>query len=635
MKLINVIIGLLAVLFLLLAGVAAFLLLSMSEEEVPDKSPPLFSVLETGTASNYGYAVFNYRGKGNVTALSFDRKPSRKVIIVNDSNAVQATGLPELIEDLRVLEDYGYTISVEETPAIGNATYIVPTGAIPSYVLFSLQQNTSNGTVIYIGEKDLLLSKGIKKQTWYDSLSVDQKRRVVMHEGTLDEFLEEGGSLADEVLYETWNQNRNSTMKLSESGLKTAVIDVSDSEYLRLVYQLEGLYGVYDSSPLSLTNHSIDPNPQRVYPWEKSTLRFMLNRTNGTAALSIRKDGKVIEQEILKRVTQENVFLKKLQYEEAGEYVITVDDNSGTVASGLLHVHDLQIELAERSGLTYVFSVTVDDKPLEDTETLVSLGNSSTKKKLYISDGILTVNAKLDRGDNVFNMEMLGTTIPVTVRNEQFSLLDFYINYGVPGVAVMLLVYFGVRMTRRPIYRLRFGETATYMRQEIRLPLMSAVDSFRKIRDDMNLGKSPITPHEFSISVKRYLTNGAEVTEGNVEEILNKLVKAGLLESHRDYYQLKGEGDVRKNTLRRMIREKLIENGTMFKEKGEKFITKDYEIGFFGDSFSKKAVIVVDDEAEKRRLVAGLGESEKARLRIMQSNGMIEFVPIDRLDDVL
>lgn len=635
MRPLNIVIGLLTILFLLLAGTAVYFLISLTGEDVQEKSPPTFSVLEAGTASHYGYAVFNYRGEGNVTILSYPSEPSHEVIIINDSEAIQATRLDELIEDIGRLRDFGYNVSVTEEPVIGEGIYVVPTGAIPSYALFNLQQNLSNGTIIYMGEKDLLLSRGIREQPWYDALSEEQQERVVYYNGTLDEFIDEGGTLADVILYQTWNQNTNSTMKLSGAGLKTATIDLQDSEYIRLVYQLDGLSGLFDSYPLSPLNQSLTPNPQNIYPWEKSTLRFLLNKTNGTATLYVRKDGKIVEHEILRRVTDENVFIKRMQYEEPGEYVVEVEDNSGPIANGLLHISDLQIDLVDRMGVAYIFSVTADGEPLEDTEVYVYLGNSSTKKKFYISGGTLAVSAKLDRGMNVFNMEVLGSTIPVSVYNDQVPLIEFYLSYGVPGLALVLFVYFGARMTRKPTYRLRFGETSTYIRQEIRLPLERALDSFKKIREDMKLGKTPITPHEFSVSLKRYLTNGADVTEGNVEELLKRLVQEGRLETHRDYYQLKGEGDVRKNVLRRMIREKLIESGVMFKEKGNRFVTKDYEIGFFGDKFSKKGIIVVDDAAETRRIMTNLSESERAKIIILESNGKIEFVPIDGLNDVL
>jgi hypothetical protein len=182
---------------------------------------------------------------------------------------------------------------------------------------------------------------------------------------------------------------------------------------------------------------------------------------------------------------------------------------------------------------------------------------------------------------------------------------------------------------------LLFGESAASVRQEIRLPIERAVDGFRMIRKDMNLGKAPITPHEFSISLKRYLTNGADVTEGNIEEIIKKLISGGFLEGHRDYYQLKGEGDIKRNTLRRMTREKLIEAGVMFKDDGEKFITKDFEIGFYGQKFNKKGIIVVDDKTEIKKILDFLSDEEKSKMDILQTNDMIRFVPIDKLSDVL
>jgi hypothetical protein len=161
------------------------------------------------------------------------------------------------------------------------------------------------------------------------------------------------------------------------------------------------------------------------------------------------------------------------------------------------------------------------------------------------------------------------------------------------------------------------------------------LEGFRMIRRDMKLGSAPITPHEFSVSLKRYLTNGADVTEGNVEEILRKLVEQGRLETHRDYYQLAGEGDVVRNVLRRIVREKLIESGTEFHESEGRFVTPDFEIGFFGDTFHGKAIIVVDDKAEEKRILGSIGEKERARLRLQEANGRLSFLPVDRLSDVL
>jgi len=638
MNVMKVLIGVLAFLLIFLLAIAGFLLFFSFEEPIPEKSPPVFSVLETGVAGSFAYTVYDYRGNGSITLVSCKSKPLNKITIINDPNALEATKFTDFVDDIKRLEAYGYTISVSDQQKVSDGIYIVPTGAIPSYVLFNLQEDSSNATIIYIGEKNLLLSSGIKQDLWYDSLLDNQKERIVHYSGTLDEFVESGNSLFYDILYEKWNRVSDvSTTNFSgaENGLRTSSIKYSDGNYLRIVYALDDLYGIYDSEPLPFVDQFLVSEPESKFSWERSTLWFTLNRTNGTAVLSVKKDGKVVEQKTLRRVTDSNIFQERLEYKEPGEYILEVSDNKEVIASGLLHVKDLNIKFVERNGYSYIFSVNVDGIPLKNAEAFVSVDGSDMKNHFYISDGTLVVGADIGQGMHTFNVDILDSTINIDVYNEQDQLFDFYLKYGLPGVALILIVYFAARISRKPTYRLRFGDAGTYIRQEMRLPLESAIIAFRRIREDMVLGTSPITGHEFSIALKRYLTNGAEVTEGNIEEILKQLTDAKRLETHRDYYQMKGEGDVKTNVLRRMIREKLIENGTMFTEKKNKFITEDYEIGFFGEAFSKKGIIVFDSDLEKKRAIADMDDKERVKLKIMQSNGIINMVTIDGLEDVL
>lgn len=634
MRLKNILLFLIGFLLLSLAGIVVFLLSGTIVEE-GEPSPTSFSVIETGTANDFAYAVYSFRGEGNLTMLSYGRAPKRSVIIINDSQAVQATRLPEFAARLETLERYGYTVTVSDEPKVGDAVYVVPSGAIPSYVLFNLQQGSSNGTIIYIGDKDLLLSNGIKRLNWYDQLTESQKERIVLYSGTLDEFMENSSiSLERDILHSSWMVKNSTTYALSGDGLGTAVAGLNETGFVRLIYDFPDIGGIFDSSRLEKSGEPLEPSPGEIYPWERSSLQFTLNKTNGTAFFTVKREGKIIEHEQLRRVTDQNVFIKKFEYSEPGDYVLLAEDNSGVIASGLLHVKDIRIVPVEKRGYSIVFSVTVDGKPLDNEEVMVSLDNS-TKKRFYVSDGTLVVFAKPNKGINVFEMEIGGATIPVRFENNDDSVLDFYLSYGIPAFALIFIVYFGARLTRRPTYQVRFGDSADYVRQEIALPTGRAIESFRRIRADMKLGRSPITPHEFSVSLKRYLTNGADVTDGNVDEILRKLVKSSLLETHRDYYQLRGEGDVVRNVLRRMVREKLIESGTPFSENGDKFITNDFEIGFAGEKFFKKAIVIVDDVAEEKSMLDKLSETERARLRILQSNGMVSFVLIDRLSDEL
>lgn len=636
MKLMNVLAVILALLLMALAGIFIMIVAAPVLEGGKETSAPTFTMLESGTAGDYGYAVFNYRGEGNVTLLALDSEPKQTIVIINDSQAVQATRFNELVAQLKALERYGYTVNVSSEPKISSGITVIPTGALPAYALFSLQQNGSNGTIVYVGAPDLILSNGIKQMNWYVMLSASQKKRVVFYGGTLDDMVGNRSiSLADDILHNNWSLKNRTMTTLSGAGESSAALGLNGSGYVRLIYDLGDIAGIADLPPMAQPEQIISPVPQAIYPWEKSDLRFSLNKTNGTAFLTIKKDGKVFTHEQLRRVTDENVFLERLSFEKPGEYVIMVNDNSGTIASGLLHVKDLRVQLQERRGVTYVFLVTVDGRPLENAQATVWLGNSTERKTFYVSKGQLVVNAKLDKGTNVFHFDISGSALTLPVENQQEQLFEFYIKYGLPGLLAVAVVYFGVRITRRPTYKLRFGDSTSYIRQEIKVPMASALAAFRNVRRDMKLQGTPITPQEFSVALKRYLTNGADVTEGNVEEALKKLEKAGYLEGYRYYYQLKGEGDIRQNALRRMIREKLIESGTPFEEREGKFITKDFEIGFFGDKFRNKGVIVVDDKSEVRRLLSTLSEAEQAKLRLMQANDMLQFVSIEHLSDLL
>lgn len=636
-----IVMGVLAVLIVILLGALITVLLAQVPQTQQENAQPLFQVLDTGMAGNAGYAIFNYRGTGNITVVSYDSEPSKDIYIINDSQAIEATRLPDLIDKLKALQKYGYTVSMSNGTAMSNGIYVLPSGAMPSYVLFSLYQNTSNATLIYIGDTDLLLSSGMKQYDWYHTLAPSQRKQILVYNTTLDDLMQEGNdTIVKDILLFSTTKQANFTFGVSGSGLHTASIDLSNATRLRLIADFEGLYGVYDSPPLQplpppANRTVLQPAPASVFPWEKSTLQFSLKRTNGTAFLSINKDGKEVRHDMLRRVTDENVFLQKLQFSEPGDYVLQVTDNSGAIASGILHVSDLKVSLQQHMGTTYIFALTVDGAPLTDAQALVWLGNSSTRGKFYVSDGLMTVNAQLDRGTNVFNIDLFDNVMQVPVENNSDPLLDFYIKFGIPGLGIILLVYFSVRVSKKPTYTLRVGDSATYIREEVRLPLPEALEAFKNARTDLHLTNEPITPHEFGVELKRRVTNGADVTEGNVEAILMSLVKSGQLESHREYYQLKGEGNVRANALRRMVKEKLIEDGVEFHESGRKFVTKDYEIGFLGDKFTKKAIIVVDSDSEIKELLGRMSDSEKAMLRIKQANNLLVFVPIDRLGGAL
>jgi hypothetical protein len=334
-------------------------------------------------------------------------------------------------------------------------------------------------------------------------------------------------------------------------------------------------------------------------------------------------------------VSDGNYFAKDLVLKEPGNHIIRITDNSGTIGSGVVHVKDLRISYAGASGVFYYFNITVDGKPLDNTRADVHLGNPNKTKALYISDGILSVPADLQKGNNTFNFTLLGTSKAISIENSQESIADFYIRYGVPGMLIVIAVFFIARMSRRPLYILRIGEGASEIRKDVHMSVQVALGVFGFVRKEMGIGRWPLTAHEFALGIKRHVTDGADVTEGNVEDILQRLVKTGMLESYRQYYQPKGEGDARRNALSRMVRDKLIQAGLSFKRRSGIFMTDRFELGFFGDEFIGNAIVIIEDKHELDSIFSMADQKRLAQLRLKAANGTLQFLTIEQLDDAL
>ena len=620
----------------IIGGVALFLYLGGVGLEEETEIPTQFNVLQMGRAGDYGYVIYDFIGSGNVTLVSYRKESSRKITIISDDEGIEMDDFDEFVEMFTPLEKYGYTIETSSKRVLGDGIYIVPTGAMPTYVLDDLENNVTEGVVIFLGKKNLVLRSGMQERQWYDKLNPEQRDRILVYEKTLKEYMEDGEySVVEDILENKWSFDGKEVYQISGEGKETDTINMPDGRYLRVIYDLGDRIGLTDSIALPPEDNVLSPDPQSKYPWEDSILTFYLNQSDGYAYFTALKDDTEVASKKLMRVTNGSIFRETLEYQEPGNYVLGVRDNTGIIASGILHVKELKIEYSGSAGYNYYFDVTVDGVPLKSGEIKASLNNSTEKKKYYIGDGELSIGAKLQQGKNVFNMDIEGTTIEVPVVYEHESLFDFYVKYGVPGILLVFVIYAGARLSRRPVYILKATEGSREIRKEVRVRHSDLVAAFKNVRRDIKIGKSPITAKEFEIAIKRYITKGADITEGNIDEMLKRLVNKGALENYREYYQFAGEGDIKQKTLLRMIREKLIENGISFRVSKNRFITKDYEIGLFGENFKGKALIVVDDENEIKKIMDGLSDGERVKLRIKEANGLVTFVPVDKLGMVL
>lgn len=627
-----VLIVVLALIFVLVLTVILDLPASIVTSPPPQPSTPAFALHELGRAGDTGYVLFSLNGSAHVTLLALNQSPTQSIFILKDLDAIGNEHFDEFVDEFTSLTKYGYTVrSGSFLRDVEEDIYIVPTGAMPFYMLEELSH--PNRTIIYLGEKDLIIQNGIKYHDWYNELNEEEKSRLVIYNTTLDELQESNPSfIFQQILEQNWALAEKKEWDLQTDNNYTFTIPFENAQYLRLMV-IHQDYSMYDS-PKLFSRIPIDASPDSLFPWEKSTVTISLNRTNGTAQFQALKDGQIVYEESLGRVHEPNLFFHQLQFSSPGYYILRVTDQKGEIANGLLHVKALDIYLAEVRGNKYVFNISLDGVPLKNGEATVRLNHSENEGLYYIRDGELTVPARLRKGINIFVIRLLGTEYLLPVENTREGILDIYITYGLPGLILVLVVYGVARMTRKPVYRIRFGDVGRIIRKDVHLSIPDALALFSSVRRELGI-QGPITAQEFSLGLKHYVTEEAEITDGNVETILKKLIQQRKVETHLGYYQLHGEGDVRRNVLHRMVREILIEEGISFKQEGEHYMLRDMEIGFFGETFKKRGLIVIENVKDKEQLYRTLSPKAHSELRLQELNGRIQFVTPKMLKQIL
>jgi hypothetical protein len=615
---------------------AAIVLISMlpAEEKKTVQEPSQFSIKEIGKAGNSAYIIYSSVGSGKITELLLTKNAS-KTIYVLEQAGIENERFHEFAEKIKELEKYGFKVKVVGPAAsVMEGVYIVPTGAMPAYVLNTVEF-AENLTTIYLGDTNLIIRATTKKEDWYSGLDENAKARLIIVNTTVDKMSDSDYSaFARKILESEWLVGSRNETILTETGKGTKVMDASCCSYARVIYEFSDVVGSHDAE-------LVDENLKQVYvsgdvfPWESATLDFSIEKTNGTAFLIAEKDGVVVEKEKLERVSEESYFRKNLQLDEPGEYIIKVNDNEQTVAKGIVHVKNLQVKLKDVRDIFYDFEVTVDGEPLKDSIAMVTLKNSTSAPLEYIvKNGDVTLKAKLQKDQGIFVFDILGGQVEVPVSVKKDNIFDTYARYGPIGLAVIIAIFLLARFNKKQTYLIRISDVAPEIRKEVKVTPQVIEEIFRSVRKDLRID-GPIKASEFAVGLKKYATDGADVTEGNVEEILKRVEKLGLVLNWKGYYQLAEDGIVSHNVMQRMIRETLIEKGIDFKLKGDKFIAKEVEIGFFGERFRGKGIVVFQDAEELKKTIAGLTEKERSKLFLKEFNGMLNLTTIDKLGDSL
>ncbi|MBN2478103.1 hypothetical protein JXB01_02315 [Candidatus Micrarchaeota archaeon] len=625
-------------------GVVGIAVMNLQNEETAVKAEPEsisagkpvpFLIKKADTAGDYFYIAYQGYKEGEFKVLLLENQPYTKVQLFKGLGGIGAEYLDFFSEDLRTVEKYGIELEeiIDASQVSDNTLVVVPLGAMPNSLIEKIQ-NTTGSEYIYLGKTDLMIKEGVQEKNWYEELNESTKKKIVVLEGTLDEYYQDGreNEIMDMVLFNEWMLVSENQVPYSDS-LRTEIIPLENAGYARILAPTANGTKAVD---MQLNKTEETTEFEDIFTWETVSKYFDLSKTEGVPVLKIEKNGEVIGEEKIPKLGTENVFYKQFKFSKPGIYVIKIEDYNGTKNSGIIKVKNFSVVFAGSTDYKFRFNVSIDEEPVKELRMLVFLNNSTNQQNFSVSNGELVVPAKLQEGKNTFNFIAYGQAFEVFIYNEKTDPFAVYANYGPWIILVLVLLYFGARMLRRPVYKLRVDDAArTAPIKEIKISAKKLAEVFEKASKSYGIN-GVINTQEYAAALKKWVTDGYDLEEGSVENLLGTLKKKGAVESYHSYYQLKGSGDITKNVMNRKVREALIENGIQYETKGSVFSTKDYDVILPGGKIGKKrAVMVFENSTRINQFMDSLSQKEKSILMIRVKNGKLSLADIHNIEDYL
>jgi hypothetical protein len=624
------------VFILVLAATLAMAVLGFQEEEA---EKGYLEILSGGRAGEYGYYLYNANGSGNATLFGLDQEPRDRVYILSETG-IGMESFNEFVDEMDTLQEYGMTVEVIGRGDVRNTRegiLIVPTGAIPDYILNTIGSTGTFNTLVYIGKTDLKMASSLRKDYWYLQLDDATKEKIIVKEHTLDEFMDGPGlveGFKEELLENSWAVVSRETHTFEDyDGDSSLFVPLEETGYLRFLYHAGPNKGVESSGLLPKEPVRLETDGH-VYPWERAAVSFTLSNTSGKAFYTVEKNGVILLSEDLGRIGVEKAFYYTYEFEEPGDYIVKVYDSSGMLGSTYIHVKNIKIIREGTYDIRTVFRITVDGEPLKSGDLYISVNNEEAKKYPII-DGHATIAEKLQGGKNVFRVQYLEYKEDIIYTREQAGTIETYLTWGPVILVFIVVVYVLASMRKRPVYTIKVGAFSRKERNELEITYDDIKGCFEYIEDKFGWENVPVKLNEIAYSVRKNITDGADVLDGDLEAILKTMEKKEMVERYGDYYQLRGWGDVKKGVLMRQARDTLVKNGVKFKETKNGFDSGSEIISAEYADLKKKLLLVFDGEEDARRFMNSLKGSERARIEIKKANDMIKLVPIDRLEDLL
>ncbi|HLD59449.1 MAG TPA: hypothetical protein VI912_00520 [Candidatus Bilamarchaeaceae archaeon] len=610
--------------FILVVLILFAVFFGLEQEGPPLKKTYGIEIKKIDRTGDFVYAVLDNTSIGTMDFIFLNRLTEKNIYVIRE-RGLGYEKFEEFLVKAKALEQYGYIVSETDPFFIpSDGIFIIPTGAMPRHIIenFEMYNQTE---IIYLGKKDLVLESEIKQENWYN----ENYSRVIIKETDLPTFLENNDPLFDEILEDKWQDGKRERIEANKTNL--VYLNMSSFSYVRVIYlDKNGTKKVVEKK---LPIQELSLQYVEALPGDEIKYEFVLNKTNGTAEfiLTDEQGNKTIEK--LGRVVDQNFFSKRIIAGKSGEFVVKVVDEEGIVGGGILHIKKVDVGIDERYGRSIILKLNIDGQPVKNEEVDIWLNNSTERKRFSISEGKILVRAKLQKGTNYLHLEYGGNIYSIELSNYDDEIIETYLKYGVPGLLLVMLIYFWARVMKRPTYLIKITEAPAEKRKEVLVKSKEIMELFEKAKKEFDINE-PLTIEEITSLIKKYLTDGLEVSEGNIEEILKRMEEKKIIYSYKRYYSTKKK-DIRKEYLKREIKEGLIGKGIEFRIKGDAFVTRDYEVGFLSSTFSKRAIVVFENEYEKEKALERLNQKQLSRLKVQEFNKKVELITLSELGGFL
>ena len=266
--------------FVVFAFLAGTLLLALFQ--APKESAPAgyVDITSQGRAGGYGYCLYHANGTGNISLLALGEKPRDRVVILSETGIGMDT-FDSFVTEMQTLRDYGMEVEVVHGTEVlkeRDAIIIVPTGAIPDYILNTIGSTGSFNTLIYIGKTDMKMASSLRKDYWYTNLDEATKSKILVKEYTLDEFMDDKtkvDALKRELLENRWAVVSEVSRPFAEyDGDNSLFVPLAENGYLRAVYTTNNQMAVVNSGLLPKEPVKMETDGE-VYPWERAAVSVM------------------------------------------------------------------------------------------------------------------------------------------------------------------------------------------------------------------------------------------------------------------------------------------------------------------------------------------------------------------------